>query len=260
MKTLTAKNLTCAYEDGNVLEYLCLEAHPGEVLALIGPNGVGKSTLLRAMSRLLRPRHGSVQLADVDLWNQSPRRVARQLAMAPQVSETHWAITVKDMIALGRAPHRGWLLPLSRKDHRVIENVIAQTGLSDLQDRPVNELSGGEQRRAILARVLAQEPEVMLLDEPTSHLDLKYQAEIMGLVKNLAHKDGLTVIASLHDLNLAALYADRMALLSGKRLAKVGSPREVLQPECLSEVYGLPVVVTQHPLYSIPMVTPTLQT
>lgn len=260
MKTLAAQNLTCAYEDVNVLEHLCLEAHPGEVLALIGPNGVGKSTLLRAMSRLLRPCHGSVHLADADVWSQSPRQVAQQLALAPQSNGNHWAITVGDMIALGRAPHRGWLLPLSKQDRDVIDDVIAQTGLAALQDRPVNELSGGEKRRVILARVLAQEPEVLLLDEPTSHLDLKYQAEIMNLIKKLAHEDGLTIIASLHDLNLAALYADRLALLSGKRLVNVGSPSEVLQPNCISEVYGLPVVVTQHPLYSTPMVTPTLQT
>jgi iron complex transport system ATP-binding protein len=259
MKTLQMLDLTCAYAERPILEDLCLEARPGEVLALIGPNGVGKSTLLRAMARLLLPSKGQICLAEADLWAQSPRDVARQLALAPQGNGVDWAITVREMVSLGRAPHRGWLLPMSASDRRVIERVIKQAGLTELQDRPMTELSGGEQRRVILARVLAQEPGVLLLDEPTSHLDLKFQSEILNLVQKLAHEDGLTVVASLHDLNLAALYADRLALLSGKRLVSVGLPDEVLTSERISQVYGVPVVITQHPLYSTPMVTPTLQ-
>jgi len=259
MKTLQMLDLTCAYAESAILEDLCLEARPGEVLALIGPNGVGKSTLLRTMARLLIPRKGMVSLAEADLWTQSPRSVARQLALAPQGNGIDWAITVREMVGLGRAPHRGWLLPMGSSDKHVIQRVIEQTGLTDLQDRPMTELSGGEQRRVILARVLAQEPDVLLLDEPTSHLDLKFQSEIMNLIQKLAHEDGLTVVASLHDLNLAALYADRLALLSGKRLISVGLPKEVLTTERISHVYGVPVVITQHPLYSTPMVTPTLQ-
>lgn len=259
MKTLQMLDLTCAYAERPVLEELCLDARPGEVLALIGPNGVGKSTLLRTMARLLPPQQGKVCLAESDLWTQSPRNVARQLAMAPQSNGAHWAITVRDMITLGRAPHRGWLLPMSGKDRQVIDRVIEQTGLGELQDRPLTELSGGEQRRVVLARVLAQEPEVLLLDEPTSHLDLKYQSEVMNLIQKLAHDDGLTVVTSLHDLNLAALYADRLALLSSRRLVSVGKPHEVLTPDRISQVYDVPVVITKHPLYSTPMVTPTLQ-
>jgi iron complex transport system ATP-binding protein len=258
MKKLEMQNLTCAYNGQPVLEDLCLEACPGQVLALIGPNGVGKSTLLRAMARLLQPRRGKVLLAGRDLWHTSPRDIARQLALAPQVNGTQWPATVEQVVALGRAPHRGWLLPLTSQDRIATDRALEQAGLSSLRDRKVAQLSGGEQQRVILARVLAQEPQVLLLDEPTSHLDLKYQSGILGLVHQLAHRDGLTVVISLHDLNLAALYADRLALLSEGQLLAVGSPNEVLTPERLTQVYGVPIFVTRHPLYGTPMVTPVV--
>jgi iron complex transport system ATP-binding protein len=258
MKTLEMQNLTCAYDGRSVLENLCLAARPSEVLALIGPNGVGKSTLMRAMARLLRPSRGRVLLAGRDLWRTAPRDVARQLALAPQASRTQWPVTVEQAVALGRAPHRGWLLPLTAQDRIATDRALEQTGLSSLRDRRVTELSGGEQQRVVLARVLAQEPQVLLLDEPTSHLDLKYQSGILGLVHRLAHQEGLTVVISLHDLNLAALYADQLALLGERQLLAVGPPAEVLTPERLTQVYGVPVIVTSHPLYGIPLVMPAV--
>lgn len=258
MKTLEVQNLACAYDGRSVLENLCLAARPGEVLALIGPNGVGKSTLMRAMARLLRPSRGRVLLAGRDLWRTAPRDVARQLALAPQASGTQWPVTVEQAVALGRAPHRGWLLPLTAQDRIATDRALEQTGLGSLRDRRVTELSGGEQQRVVLARVLAQEPQVLLLDEPTSHLDLKYQSGILGLVHRLAHQEGLTVVISLHDLNLAALYADRLALLGEGQLLAVGPPAEVLTSERLTQVYGVPVIVTSHPLYGIPLVMPAV--
>jgi iron complex transport system ATP-binding protein len=258
MKTLEVQKLTCAYDGRSVLENLCLVARPGEVLALIGPNGVGKSTLMRAMARLLRPSRGRVLLAGRDLWHTAPRDVACQLALAPQASGTQWPVTVEQAVALGRAPHRGWLLPLTAQDRIAIDRALEQTGLGSLRGRRVTELSGGEQQRVVLARVLAQEPQVLLLDEPTSHLDLRYQSGILGLVRRLAHQGGLTVVVSLHDLNLAALYADQLALLGEGQLLAVGPPAEVLTSERLTQVYGVPVIVTRHPLYSIPLVMPAV--
>ncbi len=258
MTTLEVRDLRCAYDSQPVLDNLCLATHPGEVLALIGPNGAGKTTLLRALARLLRPCRGTVLLGGQNLWQLSPRAVARRLALAPQSNGATWPLTVEQAVALGRAPHRGWLLPFSAADREAMERALQQVGLQGVRDRLVTELSGGEQRRVILARTLAQEPEVLLLDEPTAHLDLKYQTEILELVRDLAHRDGLTVIVTLHDLNQAALCADRLALLANGRLRATGIPSEVLTPELLQQAYGVPVSVSRHPIYDTLLVVPLL--
>jgi iron complex transport system ATP-binding protein len=258
MQPLEAHDLTCAYGRQVVLQGLTLTLHSAEVLALIGPNGAGKTTLLRALARLLQPQTGTVLLAGQNAWRLSPRAVARRLALAPQQEAAHWPGTVEQAVALGRAPHRGWLLPYAASDHDVIERVLRQTGLEPLRHRLLTELSGGEQRRVILARALAQEPQVLLLDEPTAHLDLKYQAEVLTLVQRLAYQGGLTVVIALHDLNQAALCAHRIALLASGRLLALGSADEILTPERLAHAYGVEVVVTPHPIYGTPMVAPLL--
>jgi len=255
---LEARDLTCGYNGRPVLEELSLAAHAGQVLALIGPNGAGKTTLLRAMARLLRPRQGTLLLADQQVWQLSPRTVARRLALAPQDSGHAWALTVEQVVALGRAPHRGWFLPLGAEDRERVDWALGRTGLGELRERPVTKLSGGEQRRVILARALAQEPEVLLLDEPTAHLDLKYQTQILELVRQLAHRDGLAVVITLHDLNQAAWCADRLALLAEGRLLAVGETEDVLVSSYLARAYGVPVIVTRHPLYGTPLVMPVV--
>src|SRR5262249_59305615 len=157
---------------------------------------------------------------------------------------------------VGRAPHRGWLLPYSEHDRQTIEQVLVQTDLQELRQRLVTELSGGEQRRVIVARALAQEPQVLLLDEPTAYLDLRYQTEFLALIRRLAQRDGMAVVVTLHDLNHAALCATRVALLAHGTLAASGPPEAVLTPDCLAPVYGVAVVVTRHPVYGTPMVAP----
>lgn len=260
MTTLELQDIACAYDSHSIFSQISLHAHPGEVLALIGPNGVGKSTLLRAVARLMRPTHGNVILAERDIWQTSARDTARQLAFAPQTTADSWAATVEQVVALGRAPHRGWLLPLTAHDNQVTRRSLELVGLDHLRDRISTQLSGGEQQRMVLARVLAQEPSVLLLDEPTSHLDLKYQTDILSLVRRLAHQKGLAVIVSLHDLNLAAMYADRVALLSNGGLAAIGTPAEVLTSERLSQVYNVPILVIKHPFRDTPFVLPDIET
>ena len=257
MPTLEGKHISFAYEREDVLEDLHILARPGQILALIGPNGAGKTTLLKVMARLLPPQEGKVLLDGRDLWSISPRHAAQDLALSPQ-SEANWPFSVEQIVALGRTPHRGWLLPLSNHDRQTIDSALRRTGLWSLRDRIATELSGGEQRRVILARALAQEPSVLLLDEPTAYLDLKYQSEILELIQHLAHEDGLTVVIIMHDLNQAALYADRVALLLNGRLLAVGDPRTVLTTENLTEAYGLPVIVSEHPVYHTPLVVPVL--
>ncbi|MBM3189436.1 MAG: ABC transporter ATP-binding protein [Chloroflexi bacterium] len=258
MKTLQGQELTCAYNGHDILKQLSIAAQPGEVLGLIGPNGVGKTTLLRSLARLLPPRHGWVVLGDRDLYDMAPKAVARDLALTPQ-SNPNWPLTVEQVVSLGRAPHRGWLLPLSSHDARIVEETLQRTGLAALRDRTLPELSGGEQKRVILARALCQEPRVLLLDEPTAYLDLKYQSEILSLIRGLAHDDGLTVVVTMHDLNQAALYADRLALLVDGELLALGPPRAVLTEANLARAYGVPVVVAEHPVYHTPLITPLME-
>jgi len=258
MTKLELVDITCAYNRNPVVSNISLQAHPGEVLALIGPNGVGKSTLLRTMARLMRPLDGKVILVNRDLWQTSARDTAKQLAFATQANDLAWAATVEQVVALGRAPHCGWFMPLTAHDHQIVQKAIELVGLEHLRDRISTELSGGEQQRMVLARVLAQEPAILLLDEPTSHLDLKYQTNILNLIRKLAHKEGLTVVVSLHDLNLAAIYSDRVALLSNGELAVAGTPAEVLTSDWLSQVYGVPIMVMKHPLRDIPFILPNI--
>ncbi|MEE8301671.1 MAG: ABC transporter ATP-binding protein [Candidatus Tectomicrobia bacterium] len=258
MQPLEAQGLTCSYDQHVVLRDLELSFHAGEILVLIGPNGAGKTTLLRALARLMRPQTGTVLLAGQDAWQLSPGTVARRLAMASQQENVHWPVTVEQAVALGRAPHRGWLLPYSRQDRHIIEQALSQTGLQALRHRLMTTLSGGEQRRVILARALAQQPQVLLLDEPTAHLDLKYQAEVLDLVQRLAHEEGLTIAIALHDLNQAALCAHRIALLADGSLVALGRPDDVLTPDRLAQAYGVEVVVVPHPIYGTPMVAPRL--
>jgi iron complex transport system ATP-binding protein len=258
MAKLSAETVTLAYDSRKILREIDLWAQAGEVLALVGPNGVGKTTLLRALARQLRPQQGAVLVDGRDAWRLSTREAAQQVGLVPQQAEGDWPLAVEEVVALGRMPHRGWFLPLSRRDRQIIDRVLGQTDLADLRHRPVTTLSGGERQRVLIARALVQEPQVLLLDEPTANLDLRYQGMTLSLVQQLAHGHGLTVIISIHDLNLAALYADRVALLAEGRLLAKGSPCVVLTAEHLSHAYGVPVVVARHPVYNTPLIAPSL--
>ena len=252
---IEARELSCTLGGHQVVETVSLAVRPGEVLALIGPNGAGKTTLLRALWRILRPSGGVALLAGRPVWQIQPRAAARMVALAPQ-GGIHSPLTVAQLVALGRAPSRGWLLPLTPADRVAVERAMERAGVTSLRDRPLAALSGGEQRRAILARALAQEPRALLLDEPTAALDLRYQVAVLDLARRLAHDDGLTVVVTLHDLNQAALVADRVALLANGRLLALGAPAEVLTAGLLARAYGVPVAVGSHPVYGTPLVTP----
>lgn len=257
--TLATEALGCTLGGRIVLEQVALQARPGEVLALIGPNGAGKTTLLRALARLLAPTTGVVRLDGHDIQRLKSRTLARRLALAPQSSSELWPLTVEQYVALGRAPHRGWLLPLEASDRAAVERALERTGLLGLRERIVTALSGGEQRRAILARTLAQEPQALLLDEPTAALDLKYQVAILELARRLAHTDRMAVVLTLHDLNQAAIIADRLALLVEGKLLAAGTPEQVLTPELLTSAYEVPVTVGRHPDTGVPLVTVVLR-
>lgn len=253
---LEACEATCAYTAEPVLEDFSLQVQGGQVLALLGPNGTGKTTALRALARLLRPRRGRVTLGDEDIWRLPSRDYSRRVAYAPQFQEVEWGLTVMDTVSLGRAPHRGWLLPWTAQDRRVVAEVLERLGLSALAERRVETLSGGEKRRAVLARTLTQEPDILLLDEPTAHLDLGYQVEILDLLQDLAHHRGLAVVLTLHELNHAALWADEVALLHAGRLVARGDANAVLTAERIWETYGVAVEVLDHPVPGRPLIVP----
>ncbi len=256
MSRLRADDLSFAYGRDAVLSDITLSAEAGEVTAIVGPNGAGKTTLLRLLAGLLRPDRGRISVDGRDLQQSSRRQLARQIVMAPQLERPAWPLTVAQMVELGRVPHAGWWQPYSRADRAVVDRVLEQAGLTALADRLVTELSGGEYSRAVLARTLAQEPRILLLDEPTAHLDLKHQDQVLRRLRQLARDDGLTVIVTLHDLNQAAAHADRVALLEASRIRAYGPPEQVLTSEHLESAYGIAVSVVRHPETGLPWIMP----
>jgi len=259
MNAVRAQDITCGYDQRKVLESLSLSVIAGEVLVLLGPNGAGKTTLLRALARFLRPMAGTVFLEDQDIWTLGADAVAQRVALMPQSERRDWPLTVEESIQLGRAPHCGWYSPFNAEDCRIVESALASTGLLELRHRPITELSGGEWRRMVFARALAQQANVLLLDEPTAGLDLKYQHEVLRLVCDLAKNRNLTVVVTLHDLNHATLYGSRLAIVAEHTIVAVGAPRDVMTVDLIERVYGVHVTIVPHPIYGTPMVVPLIE-
>lgn len=256
---LSVRGLACGYGDRRILTELSLDLRAGEVLALIGPNGSGKTTLLHTLAGLLPPQAGRMEWEGRSLRALGRRERARTLALSPQrAEEAAWPLTVVEAVALGRAPHRGWFRPLTAEDDAVVGRAMERLGVGALAGRLLPSLSGGELRRVLLARALAQEPRVLLLDEPASFLDLHYQAELLAIVRSLAREDGVAVVLTLHDLALVAAVADRVALLADGRMRGVGEPSAILSAEHLVPVFGPHLEVVAHPRGGGPLVLPRL--
>ncbi|MFH1909282.1 MAG: heme ABC transporter ATP-binding protein [Chloroflexota bacterium] len=253
---LKIEGLSVSYGTRRVLHDVSLEVCSGEVLALIGPNGAGKSTLVRAVSGVIPLLGGKIRTNGDDLAAIPPMQRARYLAVVPQAVSLPPAFTVWETVLMGRTPYLNFLGQASASDEERVQHALERVAALDLAERRVGELSGGEQQRVLLARALAQSTPILLLDEPTAHLDLQYQVNLMETVRQLAHCDGLAVLIALHDLNLAARYADRVALLVGGEIKAVGTPRQVLTPDLISAAYHLPVAVISHPFADAPLVLP----
>ena len=252
---LKIQNLTIDYGPRRILHDVSFDVQSGEVLALIGPNGAGKSTLIRAASGVI-PYLGHVRTNGDDFAALSPMQRARYIATVPQAVSMPPAYTVWETVLFGRTPYLGFLGQPSQKDEEIARQSLQRVNALPFADRRVGELSGGEQQRILLARALCQSTPILLLDEPTAHLDLQYQVSLLALVSELAHKDNLAVLIALHDLNLAAHYADRIALMVAGNIRALGKPGDVLQPELIAEAYCLPVQVVKHPFLDIPLVLP----
>jgi iron complex transport system ATP-binding protein len=243
---LEIEGLAVGYHGTVVLGNLRFSAAPGELIALMGANGCGKSTLLKTLAALLPPLFGNMRLNGQELRSVKPADRARRLAFQSQNSAAAWPFTVRELVEQGRFPHRGWFGAEGKKDREAVDAAIETTALGAFESRLVTELSGGELQRVHIARAIAQEPEIYLLDEPVSQLDAKYEIEAMTLIKKLT-RAGATALVSLHDLNLAAMYADRIALFAGGALVALGPPREVLREELLYRTFGSTMVVGTHP-------------
>lgn len=242
----------------SVLKAVTCLIDSGKILGILGPNGSGKSTLLKLLARVLRPRSGTIELFGDSLSDLSQAEVARQVALVPQETMQIFPFTIAEMVLMGRFPHHrgwgGWHWEDS-DDWRIAHQAMEDLDVTHLGSRLVTDVSGGERQRAVIARALTQEPQILLLDEPTAFLDLHHQLDIARILRRLNRERGLTVILVSHDLNLASQYCDRLMLLHHGQIAEVGSPVEVLRPDLLESVYGCQVLVDGHPQSGLPRVS-----
>ena len=245
---LEIENVSIGYrQQPDILREISFSVGRSEILCLIGRNGSGKTTLLRGITGVLPLRTGCVRFDGTDLAEMDPRKRARLISVVPQAANLPAGYTVYETVSHGRTPYLNWYGKLSPADERIINSAIRITGLESFVDKEVSSLSGGEQQRVILARALTQDAPVMILDEPTNYLDLHYQVALLELEKKICRDKELAVIVIIHDLNLAARFADRIVILDGGRIVETGTPDEVLREDILSEVYDTPVKVIRDP-------------
>ncbi|SDH58012.1 ABC transporter ATP-binding protein [Microbacterium pygmaeum] len=253
---LTAENLTLGYGDRTVIEALDLAVPPGRITAIVGPNACGKSTLLRSMSRLLAPRGGQVLLDGAQVHKMPAKELARTLGLLPQSPIAPEGITVADLVGRGRQPHQGIFSRWTREDDIAVAEALDTTDTATLADRAVDELSGGQRQRVWIAMALAQHTDLLLLDEPTTFLDVSHQIEVLDLLTDLNRSRGTTIVMVLHDLNLAARYADHLIALEGGHVHAAGPPASVLTEACVLAVFGIDSKVITDPTSGKPLMLP----
>ena len=255
-RTLSARDLTLAYEGRVVVDGLDLDLPPGRVTAIVGPNACGKSTLLRGLSRLLAPTSGSVLLDGADIRSLPTKEVATRLGLLPQTPTAPDGITVADLVSRGRYPHQGWFRRWTAEDDAAVQEAMAATGVTELADRAIDELSGGQRQRVWIAMALAQQTGILLLDEPTTFLDISHQLDVLDLLLDLNAARGTTVVMVLHDLNLAARYADHLVAMRAGAIVAAGDPAEIVTADLVRDVFGVESVIAPDPVAGTPLVVP----
>ncbi len=251
---LDIKNLTCGYDGKNILHDINFSVNKGEILGIIGPNGSGKTTLMRALTRILRPYTGTIFLLGCDIHNMGYNEIARKVAVVSQEIESGW-MKVEEYALMGRVPYYSRFQFFERKnDLDIAEKYMSMSGISDYRDRAMQQISGGERQLVAITRALVQEPELLLLDEPTSHLDITHQVSILDLIKRLNSELKITVVMILHDLNLAGEYCDKIMLLNNGKIYNHGTPHEVLTYKAIEDVYKTVVIVENNPISNKPYV------
>lgn len=253
---LRAEGLTLGYGGADIVHDLDLAVPDGRISVIVGANGCGKSTLLRGLARLLKPRSGSVSLDGRPLEEWRSTDVARVLGLLPQAPVAPDGITVGDLVGRGRYPHQGWFRRWTAEDDAAVEIALEATGTADLAGRNLAELSGGQRQRVWVAMTLAQDTDLVLLDEPTTFLDISHQVELLDLLTDLNRHHGKTIVMVLHDLNLACRYADHIVAMKDGRIAAEGTPAEVITSDVVADVFGLSCQVVPDPVSGTPMVVP----
>ncbi len=252
---ITLTRISTGYGGQMVLDHISVSVPAGSFYCIIGPNGSGKTTLLKTIAGILPPQDGTIELLGEPLNAYSRRRLAQKLAYVPQLASVGFPFTVKEIVLMGRTPHQDWLGTPGPTDVRMADTALRYTGLTHLARRRFEHLSGGERQRVFIARAICQQPQVMVLDEPTAALDLAHQVRIMDLMEQLRHDTGLTVIMVSHDINLAAMYADNLLLLKDGQPLSQGTPASVLTYPNLENAYGCILLVDQSPMGNCPRVT-----
>ena len=253
---LHVKDVSVGYGERTVLDALNVDIKRGTVTSIVGPNGCGKSTLLRTMSRLLNPTKGEIVLDGKSIHDIPTRKLATQLGLLPQSPIAPDGIVVADLVGRGRTPHQGILGRWSQQDYDIVAEALETTGISDLAERSIDELSGGQRQRVWIAMALAQRTDTLLLDEPTTYLDVKHQLDVLDLLTELNRDRGTTIVMVLHDLNLAARYSDELVAVSGGKVFAHGHPREVITKENVKSVFGIDSVIITDPVSDQPAVMP----
>lgn len=254
--SLRSENISLSYDNSQIVHDLSIDIPEGQITTIIGPNGCGKSTLLRALSRLMTPDHGSVLLDGQSIHQLPTRDVARKLGLLSQQAMPPGGITVEDLVRRGRYPHQSFLQAPSKDDQIAVDRAIQLTGIEDLRTSQLDQLSGGQRQRAWIAMALAQETPLLLLDEPTTYLDIAHQLEVMELVNRLNKEEGRTIVMVLHDINEAARYSDRIVAMREGRILREGTPEEILDADLLEDLYGVPCTIHAHPVTGKPFGLP----
>ncbi|MBZ8176733.1 ATP-binding cassette domain-containing protein [Corynebacterium poyangense] len=254
--SISAKNLTVAYGEKTILSGVDISFPAGRVSTIIGPNGCGKSTLLKSVARIIPAQSGSIEVGGDDALAMKRRQLAKKIALLPQTPMAPPGLPVADLVARGRHPHQSWIRQWSATDEEVVYTALKFTGSEDLADQPIDALSGGQRQRVWISMVLAQNTDVLFLDEPTTYLDLSHSIEVLNLVQHLKKTLGRTIVMVLHDLNLAVRYSDHLVVMAQGRILAEGTPQDIMIPQLLEQVFGLDALVVEDPAVGGPLIVP----